>query len=100
MRACGSAPRRAMGRAIPSWLAAEGGARGRLLERAGRENPMAGPTIRLLVSRYQPGVDAAPRFQVYTVPYRDDWLVLDALQYIKDTLDGTLALRWSCHMGI
>ena len=27
-------------------------------------------------------------------------MVLDALNYIKDQLDGSLAYRWSCRMGI
>ena len=29
-----------------------------------------------------------------------EWVVLDALNYIKDHLDGTLSFRWSCRMGI
>ena len=27
-------------------------------------------------------------------------MVLDALNHIKDQLDGSLAFRWSCRMGI
>ena len=42
----------------------------------------------------------APRFQTYEVPFRKDWVVLDALNYIKDQVDGTLSYRWSCRMGI
>jgi fumarate reductase iron-sulfur subunit len=57
-------------------------------------------TITLEVLRYDPESDVAPRFQVYEVPYRDDWVVLDALNYIKDNLDGTLSYRWSCHMAV
>ena len=41
-----------------------------------------------------------PRFQTYNVPYREDWVVLDALNYIKDNIDGTLSYRWSCRMGV
>ena len=41
-----------------------------------------------------------PHFQSYTVPYREDWVVLDALNHIKDHLDATLSYRWSCHMAI
>ena len=33
-------------------------------------------------------------------PVRKDWVVLDALNYIKDRLDGTLSYRWSCRMGV
>ena len=61
---------------------------------------MAEPTIRMSVTRYRPGVDTAPTLQTYTVPYHDDWVVLDALQYIKDFIDGSLTFRWSCHMGV
>ncbi len=58
------------------------------------------PTVTLKVSRYQPGQDGGPRMQSYTVPYRQDWVVLDALNYIKDQVDGTLSYRWSCRMGV
>ncbi len=57
-------------------------------------------TITLDVARYSPEHDAQPNFQSYQVPYRRDWVVLDALNYIKDRLDGSLAYRWSCRMGI
>ncbi len=56
--------------------------------------------IRLRVSRYNPSRSAAPRFQEYTVPYSDDMVVLDALNYAKDHIDGSLTFRWSCRMGI
>ena len=36
----------------------------------------------------------------YEVPCSRDWVVLDALNYIKDSLDGTLSYRWSCRMGV
>ena len=57
-------------------------------------------TITLRVARYRPEIEAEPTFQDYTVPCREDWVVLDALNYIKDKLDGTLSFRWSCRMGI
>jgi fumarate reductase iron-sulfur subunit len=57
-------------------------------------------TITLEVFRYHPDQDNEPRYQSYSVPYRDDWVVLDALNYIKDYLDGTLTYRWSCRMGV
>ncbi len=57
-------------------------------------------TITLEVARYSPERDAAPAFQSYPVPLRKDWVVLDALNYIKDKVDGTLTFRWSCRMGI
>ena len=38
--------------------------------------------------------------QRYEVPYNDEWVVLDALNYVKDQLDPTLSYRWSCHMAV
>jgi fumarate reductase iron-sulfur subunit len=57
-------------------------------------------TVKLEVARYSPEHDAAPRFQTFDVPLRKEWVVLDALNYIKDRIDGTLSYRWSCRMGI
>ena len=54
----------------------------------------------LEVFRYLPDEEAEPRFQRYEVPYDEDWVVLDALNYIKDNIDGTLTHRWSCRMGV
>jgi len=34
------------------------------------------------------------------VPYREDWVVLDALNHIKGEIDGTVTYRWSCRMGV
>jgi fumarate reductase iron-sulfur subunit len=52
------------------------------------------------IFRYLPDQEDEPRFQRYEVPFHDDWVVLDALNYIKDHLDGTLTYRWSCRMGV
>lgn len=57
-------------------------------------------TIILEVTRYCPEEDAEPRTQRFDVPLRKDWVVLDALNYIKDKVDGSLTFRWSCRMGI
>ena len=57
-------------------------------------------TITLEVARYRPEQDERPTFQLYQVPYRQEWVVLDALNYLKDHVDGTLSYRWSCRMGI
>jgi fumarate reductase iron-sulfur subunit len=61
---------------------------------------MADTTITLDVFRYRPDEEEEPTFQRYDVPYRKDWVVLDALNYIKDEVDGTLTFRWSCRMGV
>src|SRR2546430_14368132 len=57
-------------------------------------------TISLEVLRYSPEHDAEPSFQRYYVPVHQDWVVLDALNYIKDKEDGSLTFRWFCRMGI
>jgi fumarate reductase iron-sulfur subunit len=57
-------------------------------------------TISLDVFRYRPEEEDEPTFQRYEVPYREDWVVLDALNHIKDEIDGTLTYRWSCRMGV
>ena len=56
--------------------------------------------ITLTVSRYRPEEESEPTFQTYDVPYNKDWVILDALNYIKDQLDGSLTFRWSCRMGV
>ena len=61
---------------------------------------MANKTVRLEILRYDPEKDSAPRFQSYEVPFQEEWVVLDAINYIKDQLDGTLTYRWSCRMGV
>ncbi len=61
---------------------------------------MAERTITLAVARYDPAVDAAPRRQSYTIPFEDDMVVLDGLNYIKNHIDGSVTYRWSCRMGI
>lgn len=61
---------------------------------------MSERVIELEILRYDPEQDTEPRFQIYTVPYREDWVVLDAINYVKDELDRTLSYRWSCHMAV
>src|ERR671939_572269 len=60
----------------------------------------AEPTITLTVARYRPEQEAEPSRQSYTIPYREDMVGLDALNYIKSYVDGSLTFRWSCRMGI
>ena len=57
-------------------------------------------TIALEVTRYRPEQETEPTVQEYEVPITQDWVILDALNYIKDEVDGTLSYRWSCRMGI
>ena len=57
-------------------------------------------TVILTVSRYRPEEESEPTFQSYKAPFREDWVVLDALNHVKDQLDGSLSYRWSCRMGV
>ena len=58
------------------------------------------PKKTFVVTRFDPDRDEAPRIQSYEVPVQPDWKVLDALNFIKDELDGTLSHRWSCRMAV
>jgi fumarate reductase iron-sulfur subunit len=62
--------------------------------------PTAPESVDLEILRYRPGRDAQPAWQRYTVPYAPEMSVLQALQHIKDEMDGTLSFRWSCRMAI
>lgn len=61
---------------------------------------MSTQTVTLTVTRYRPEREDRPTQQSYAVPYDEDLVVLDALNFIKDELDGSLSYRWSCRMGI
>jgi fumarate reductase iron-sulfur subunit len=56
--------------------------------------------IAIEVARYTPDRDTEPRMETFEVPLRKEWVVLDALNYIKDRIDGSLSFRWSCRMGV
>ena len=57
-------------------------------------------TIKLEIFRYRPEKESEPTFLTYEVPFLEDWVILDAINYIKDEIDGTLSYRWSCQMGV
>ena len=57
-------------------------------------------TIKFEVSRYRPEEESEPTLQSYDVPYKEDWVVLDALNHVKNQIDGSLSFRWSCRMGV
>jgi fumarate reductase iron-sulfur subunit len=56
--------------------------------------------ITVEVLRYDPAGTGGPRTQAWAIPYTHDTSVLEALQHIKDHLDGSLTFRWSCRMAI
>ncbi|HKZ76310.1 MAG TPA: 2Fe-2S iron-sulfur cluster-binding protein, partial [Actinomycetota bacterium] len=61
---------------------------------------MAEATIAMKVARYRPEHAGEPYHDEYRVSYREDMVVLDALNQIKDEIDGSLTYRWSCRMGV
>lgn len=67
--------------------------------RKAKETVMAS-TITIEIQRYIPEKDTEPFFHSYEVPLEKKWVILDAINYIKDHLDGTLSYRWSCRMGV
>ena len=56
--------------------------------------------IELEILRYNPEQDRQPHYQTFTVPFTDDTSVMQALQYVKDNMDGSLTFRWSCRMAV
>ena len=61
---------------------------------------MGDATIGLKVARYRPEHGPSLYSDEYQVPYSEDMVVLDALNYIKDNIDGSVSYRWSCRMGV
>lgn len=57
-------------------------------------------TLTLEIQRWHPEDARGPWLQVYEVPYRAEGTLLEALQYVKDQLDGSLTFRWSCRMAV
>jgi succinate dehydrogenase / fumarate reductase iron-sulfur subunit len=60
----------------------------------------AAPTATLSVFRFDPSREEQPHYRDYTLPVKRWMTVLDALTTIKDTVDGTLTLRFSCRSAI
>ncbi len=61
---------------------------------------MGARQVELEVLRYHPEKDPAPHYQRYSVECQEEWVVLDALNHVKETVDPTLSYRWSCHMAV
>jgi len=60
-----------------------------------------GEMIRLSIFRYDPEKDDKPSMQAFEVPLLNSGMkLLDALNYIKWELDGTLTYRRSCGEGV
>ncbi|MED5260826.1 MAG: succinate dehydrogenase/fumarate reductase iron-sulfur subunit [Myxococcota bacterium] len=61
---------------------------------------MSEATKKFVISRFDPDQDEEPRSQQYEIPVQSDWKVLDAINFIKDEIDGSLSHRWSCRMAV
>jgi len=61
---------------------------------------MMAETVILEIQRYRPEQSAEPAWKSFEVPFHHKWMVLDALNYIKDRMDGSLSYRWACRMGV
>ncbi len=63
---------------------------------------MSRNTIQVTVSRFDPSVDREPYLQTYEVPFVEGMSVLEALDYIYEHLDGSLAYyaHAACRQGI
>jgi fumarate reductase iron-sulfur subunit len=53
-------------------------------------------TIRVTVVRTNPETDMKPVKVTYSVPWQDRMRVMDALNYIRENIDSSLAFRYSC----
>jgi succinate dehydrogenase/fumarate reductase-like Fe-S protein len=58
--------------------------------------------IKVKVFRYDPDVDGEPRYQDYDIPHVEGMSAMDALDYIYQNLDSTLAYydHAGCSLGI
>ena len=56
--------------------------------------------VTLRIQRYNPDVDKKPYFQEFDVPMEQDTTILDALHYVKTSLDGSVTYRRSCRHAI
>lgn len=56
--------------------------------------------VNLKIQRFNPEVDAKPHWKEYTVEVEPADRLLDALQQVKWTQDGTLSFRRSCAHGV
>ncbi len=63
---------------------------------------MASANIKVRVFRFDPSVDKQPRYEDYQVPFQAGMSAMDALDYIYQNLDSTLAYydHAGCALGI
>ncbi|GGM73839.1 fumarate reductase iron-sulfur subunit [Thermogymnomonas acidicola] len=57
---------------------------------------MADREVTLSIFRFDPEKDKEGRFVDYKVPTVEGMVVLDAVRYVQEKIDTTLAIRWNC----
>ena len=55
--------------------------------------------IQLIITRFQPEGEDAPRASTYELPYQEYTTVLEGLRQVQARYDDTLSFRWSCAQG-
>ncbi|KKN09225.1 hypothetical protein LCGC14_1048750 [marine sediment metagenome] len=55
--------------------------------------------VKFRIRRYNPDLDDEPHFIDYDIPYTDRQVIMDALHYIFQNIDSSLAYRWNCRSG-
>ncbi|AGK99693.1 succinate dehydrogenase/fumarate reductase iron-sulfur subunit [Desulfoscipio gibsoniae] len=61
---------------------------------------MSSQEITAKIFRYDPEVDAEPRFDTFKVPVIKNMAVLDVVMHVQNYIDKTLAFRCSCRIGM
>ncbi|MEM4312197.1 MAG: succinate dehydrogenase iron-sulfur subunit [Nitrososphaerales archaeon] len=56
--------------------------------------------VRIKVLRFNPSKERKASYESYELPYIKGFTILDSLLYIKENLDHSLAIRYSCRMAI
>jgi succinate dehydrogenase/fumarate reductase iron-sulfur protein len=56
-------------------------------------------TIKIKVYRFNPKKDTEPHYETYDIPFVEGMSVRNALDYIRDNIDGSLAYYISCRIG-
>lgn len=52
--------------------------------------------VKIRIRRSDPVKGEEPHIVDYQVPYTQGMRILDAIKWVKDNIDGTLAFRWNC----
>lgn len=63
------------------------------------EAPNAAKSITLKISRFNPNTDALSTFSEYKIPVQKWTTVLDAILYVKQNLDHSVGVRYSCRQA-